>query len=163
MQIDMGYLDKLTQRVVQEGTKTYLRTYANATVVDEVELLNVAAGGVPSEINDLMSAARARAGMAYSGVSQVLGQTNPITGGSRFLINGPIISGEWVSVPALFKLLLNGTGDFVFDARDADGVITNVISTTLSATVNRVDFPYAGDAAMAVRASFPNTITCEVL
>lgn len=69
MQIDMAYADRITQRVVTETAGTFLRTLDGATVVDEVELLGVVAGRLPSEINDLMQNARLRVIGASSGNS----------------------------------------------------------------------------------------------
>lgn len=91
-------------------------------------------------------------------------KVDPVTGGIRYLLNGPAISGEWVTTAAVFKVVITGTGSVTMDARDANGDITSsVYSESLSGAVNQVGFPYAGDAAMAVRFNFPSTISVQVI
>ena len=90
--------------------------------------------------------------------------TKTLTGGSRFLINGAAVDGEWVTTPAIFKLLLNGTGSVTMDSRDAAGVVSlAVYSEVLSGAVNQIGFPYSGDGAMAVRFNIPATATVQVI
>lgn len=86
----------------------------------------------------------------------------PSDGGSKYIICGPLTSGEWVSVPAIFKLLLSGNGDVIVEARDANGVVTSVLQSSLSAAENKVEFPYLGDSAQAMRATFPETVSVRI-
>lgn len=80
MQINMAYMDKLTQRIENAAGGVVLRTYLEAAVVDEVTLVGVQAGQLPSEINDIMQDARLRAAENYSGITPVMAERAPTTG-----------------------------------------------------------------------------------
>lgn len=80
------------------------------------------------------------------------------------VINGTLISGAWAVPPSIFRLLLNGIGTVTIDSRDAAGVITPAVySTSLSGAVNVIDFPYAGDSAISIRATLTGTATVQVI
>jgi hypothetical protein len=75
-----------------------------------------------------------------------------------------LTNGTWASAPSVFRLRLTGTGTVVIDSRDALGVESLAVATFIaSAATNQIEFPYLGDAAVALRATFPNTMTVEVL
>lgn len=157
--IDLNLLDRVVQKVESTQAGTFLRAYDGATVINEVEL---SSSKVPGEINDLMLLQRTA--IAYGVDSFVGSKVNPLTGGIRYVINGPLVSGEWVTTPSVFKLIMNGTGAMSLDSRDANGAVTTgVFSKTLSTAINEVGFPYAGDSAMAIRATFPQEVTVEVI
>lgn len=79
------------------------------------------------------------------------------------VLKGPMISGTWFSCPSVFRLRLTGTGSVQFDSRNSAGTITAVATYTLSSATNQIEFPYAGDDAVAIRATFSGDITVEVL
>lgn len=75
-----------------------------------------------------------------------------------------LANGTWASAPSVFRLRLTGTGTVVIDSRDALGVESLAVATFIaSAATNQIEFPYLGDGAIEMRATFPNTMTVEVL
>lgn len=97
-------------------------------------------------------------------VNVVTATTDAVGGGSRVLIAGDMVSGEWVTTPTVFRLLLNGTGTVTLDARDAAGTVTTSVETyTLSSAVNQIEFPYGGDSAVAILATLTGTATAKVI
>lgn len=87
------------------------------------------------------------------------------TGGSPSVRrNEPLRSGSWTPAPSLFRLRLVGTGSLVLDSRDVLGAVSSAVATfTAAAATNQIEFPYLGDAAIEMRATFPSTLTVEVL
>ena len=78
--------------------------------------------------------------------------------------NEPLWSGSWTPAPSLFRLRLVGTGSLVVDSRDALGVVSSAVATfSADAATNQIEFPYLGDSAIEMRATFPSTMTVEVL
>ena len=90
---------------------------------------------------------------------------NPVTGGSRFLMSGDVVSGEWVSTPPILKVLLNGTGTVSMDSRDANGVVSvGVASMSVSNASNLMTYDFfPGETAMAVRFNLTNSATAKVI
>ena len=97
-------------------------------------------------------------------------KTDPLTGvnglsgpdGSAFF--GPVTSGAWMKVPSLFRLRFTGTGTAVMDTRNSLAAITlSVLSYTLTAATDQIEFPYAGDDAVNIRVTLTGTTTCEVI
>lgn len=75
-----------------------------------------------------------------------------------------LTSGEWVSISQIFRLGLVGTGTVTFDARDALGNVTESVSSySVSGASFHVEFPYFGDDAVDVRATFDSTMTVEII
>ncbi len=67
-------------------------------------------------------------------------------------------------VPSIFRLEMTGTGAVTLDSMDSLGNITSgVYSTTLSGATNEIGFPYAGDAAVAIRATLTGSATAKVI
>lgn len=78
--------------------------------------------------------------------------------------NGVSFSGEWLSAPSIFRLRLVGTGTVTIDARNRLGTITTgVESYTVSGATNQIEFPFLGDDAVEMRATYPAGLTVEVL
>lgn len=78
--------------------------------------------------------------------------------------NGNLVGGEWKNVPSMFRLQMTGTGTVTLDSKDALGNITlGVYTATLSGATNEIGFPYAGDAAIYVRATLTGTATAKVI
>ncbi|CAB4160610.1 hypothetical protein UFOVP728_3 [uncultured Caudovirales phage] len=75
-----------------------------------------------------------------------------------------LTSGVWVRAPSIFRLRLTGTGTVTLDARNKLNVVTTSVASfvTTSAT-NQIEFPYLGDDAYEMRATFPASMTVEVL
>lgn len=73
-------------------------------------------------------------------------------------------AGVWTRVPSLFRLRLVGTGTVVLDSMDSLGNITlGVHTATATNATNQIEFVYAGDAAVAVRANTTGSLTVELL
>jgi hypothetical protein len=79
------------------------------------------------------------------------------------VLRGPMVSAAWFTSPSVFRLRLTGTGSVQFDSRDSAGTVTVVATYTLSGATDQIEFPYAGDNAVAIRATFSGDITVEVL
>jgi hypothetical protein len=83
-------------------------------------------------------------------------------GGSAIL--GSMTSGSWMKVPSIFRLRLTGTGTCTLDARDSLGNITpGIASYTASNATDQIEFPYAGNNAVEIRATLTGTCKAEVI
>lgn len=79
-------------------------------------------------------------------------------------LRGTMANGVWMIVPSIFRLRLTGTGTCTVDARDALGnITTDVASYTVSGATDQIEFPYAGDDAVEIRATLTGTCTAEVI
>ena len=77
---------------------------------------------------------------------------------------GGMVSSAWVKVPSIFRLRLTGTGTVTIDSKDSLGNITSAVATyTVSGATDQIEFPYAGDNAVAIRATLTGTATAEVI
>ena len=77
---------------------------------------------------------------------------------------GVLTSGQWQWVPSIFRLQMTGTGTVTLDSRDALGnITTGVYTVTLSGATNEIGFPYAGDAAVSIRATLTGSATAKVI
>jgi hypothetical protein len=88
------------------------------------------------------------------------------TGSSQTAVVGwrNVPSGGWVAMPSIFRLRLIGTGMVTIDSRDRLGTVTTGVETfSASGATNQIEFPFLGDAATEMRATFPSTLTVEVL
>lgn len=75
-----------------------------------------------------------------------------------------LTSGVWVRAPSIFRLRVTGTGTVVLDARNKLNVVTaSVASIIANAATNQIAYPYLGDDAYEMRATFPASMTVEVL
>lgn len=87
-----------------------------------------------------------------------------VDGAGKSFLRGALVSGDWTTVPSLFRLRLTGTGSVVMDARNALGVVASgVNSYTVSGATNQIEFPYAGDDAVSIRVTLTGTANCEVI
>lgn len=79
-------------------------------------------------------------------------------------LRGQPTSGAWMTVPSIFRLRLTGTGTVTIDSKDSLGnITTSVASYTVSGATDQIEFPYAGDNAVAIRATLTGTATAEVI
>lgn len=76
-------------------------------------------------------------------------------------LGGVLVPGKWFKLPAIYKLLLGGTGTVVIDTRDRSGVVTTA-AATYSVSGQSEAFPYFA-GAYEVRASLTGTATAEVI
>lgn len=77
---------------------------------------------------------------------------------------GAGFSGQWLSVPSIFRLRLVGTGTVTVDSRDRLGTVTTSVETYLiSGATNQIEFPWLGDGAVEMRVTYPGSVTVEVL
>jgi hypothetical protein len=80
------------------------------------------------------------------------------------LLRGPLVSGVWFTIPSVFRLRLTGTGSVTIDSRDSLGTVTaGIASYVLSGASDQIEFPYAGDHAVSIRATLTGTATAEVI
>lgn len=91
------------------------------------------------------------------------GNTVLVGADGNSVLRGPMVSGVWFTSPSVFRLRLTGTGAVQFDSRNSAGTITSVATYTLTSATDQIEFPYAGDNAVAIRATFSGDITVEVL
>ena len=92
------------------------------------------------------------------------GTASLVDGAGNAFLRGALTSGEWVTIPSIFRLRLTGTGTAVIDSRDSLGAVTSeVASYTLTAATDQIEFPYAGDNAVAIRVTLTGTATAEVI
>lgn len=74
---------------------------------------------------------------------------------------GPLKNGEWVKLPAMYRILLDGIGTLTIDTRTRDGTITTNVAT-YSPTGPAEDYPFFDDA-YEVRATLTGTATAEIV
>lgn len=83
---------------------------------------------------------------------------------SAVAVRGHMSSGAWFIPPSVFRLRITGTGTVTIDSRDSLGNITlAVASYTATSATDQIEFPYAGDNAVAIRATLTGTATAEVI
>lgn len=91
------------------------------------------------------------------------GNTVLVGAGGAGVLKGPMISGVWFSSPSVFRLRITGTGTVQLDSRNSAGIVTAVATYTVSGATDQIEFPYAGDNAVAIRATLTGTTTAEVI
>ncbi|MCA9280385.1 MAG: hypothetical protein KDA34_14950 [Phycisphaerales bacterium] len=92
------------------------------------------------------------------------GTASLVDGAGNAFLRGALTSGEWVTIPTVFRLRLTGTGTVVMDARDSLGVETAAVeSFIIEGATDQIEFPYAGDNAVAIRITVTGTATAEVI
>ena len=90
--------------------------------------------------------------------------TSLVDGAGNSILRGALTSGEWVTIPTVFRLRITGTGTVIIDSRDSLGnVSTSVESYTANGATDQIEFPYAGDNAVAIRATLTGNATAEVI
>lgn len=105
------------------------------------------------------------AGPLNAGYNQSGDVASAVDGAGISFLRGALVSGVWVTVPSIFRLRITGTGTMQMDSRDSLGDITLAAFplTTYSGETNKIEFPYAGDNAVAIRVTLTGTVTCEVI
>lgn len=92
------------------------------------------------------------------------GNVTGLMGPGGTALYGQMTDGSWMKCPPIFRLRLTGTGTVTLDAKDALGnITTGVASYTVSGATDQIEFPYAGDNAVAIRATLTGTATAEVI
>lgn len=75
-----------------------------------------------------------------------------------------ITAGSWWRVPTISRLRITGTGSLSINSRNGAGAVTSsVFSGNYSGANGKIEFPYYGDEAVEILATFPNTLTVEVI
>jgi len=74
---------------------------------------------------------------------------------------GPLTNGVWVKLPAIYRILLGGTGAVSIDTRARDGTVSAGVAS-YSPTGPAEDYPYF-DNAYEVRATLTDTATAEIV
>lgn len=94
----------------------------------------------------------------------VMGDPTPLSQAEQTIAPRALFSGQWTAVPSLSRLRVVGTGALSIDSRSRAGVVsTAAFSGSYSSTPETIEFPYYGDAAVEIRATFPATLTVEVI
>lgn len=92
------------------------------------------------------------------------GNVTGLVGPDGAVLYGEMVSGTWMKCPSIFRLRLTGTGTVTIDSRDTLGnIAASVASYTVSGATDQIEFPYAGDNAVAIRATLTGTATAEVI
>jgi hypothetical protein len=87
-----------------------------------------------------------------------------VDGGGISFLRGPVASGVWITQPSVFRLRLTGTGTATMDAKDSLDNITSAVAVfTASGATDQIEFPYAGDNAVAIRFTLTGSVTVEVI
>ena len=90
--------------------------------------------------------------------------TSLVDGDGNAFLRGAVASGEWMTPPSIFRLRLTGTGTATMDARDSLGNITSAVAVfTANGATDQIEFPYAGDNAVAIRFTLTGSVTVEVI
>jgi len=80
------------------------------------------------------------------------------------VLRGPMVAATWMTIPSIFRLRITGTGTVTIDASDSLGNITLAVHVAVAtAATDQIEFPYAGDDAVEIRATLGGTTTCEVI
>jgi hypothetical protein len=75
-----------------------------------------------------------------------------------------IVSGDWITHPTMFRLLLTGSGTITVDSKDSLGVVSTAVYTdSFTDATNRIGFPYAGDNSMYIRITTTGTVKAVLL
>ncbi len=104
------------------------------------------------------------AGRFYDGQEDYIAQLNALDEALDPYSPVVLVNTVWTSIPTLFRLALTGTGSITLDSMDLAGTITsNVFSVTKSAAVNQIEYPYAGDSAVKIRATFTGSLSAKII
>jgi len=93
------------------------------------------------------------------------GAASLVDGAGISFLRGSLASGVWMTTPSIFRLRITGTGTLQMDSRDSLGNITLATFplTSYTSETDKIEFPYAGDDAAAIRVTLTGTLTCEVI
>lgn len=81
-------------------------------------------------------------------------------------LTGALPSGVWVQIYGLSRLKLSGTGTVSIDANtalDGTGTTTTAVFTASPAGTTAIAFPFFGNDAVAVRATYTGTAAAEII
>ena len=111
----------------------------------------------------MLSGAQVTAGATAGAVGLNSAQQAVDQNGNAWL-SGPLVSGQWSRCPTMFRLRLVGIGAVTLDAKNTSGTVTTgVYSISASGATDQIAFPFIGNDASYVRATFANTVTVEML
>lgn len=80
------------------------------------------------------------------------------------LPGGRLEGAAWVRLPGMYKLLVSGVGTLRLDALNVDGSIAlGVLVRAIDEASKPMQYFYAGDAAVAVRATLTGTLEAEII
>lgn len=86
-----------------------------------------------------------------------------VANGIQYLL-GPLVSGQWMTVASVNRLLLSGTGTITIDSRDRAGTVSSSVeSYSVTGAVNQLEYPFFGETAVQIRATLTGSATCEVI
>lgn len=149
-------LVRFNKRTIVGGT-TYSPEDGDVDLANDLADQVVAEGnGVVVGLGDYSNEAR----FATDASGNVIG----LLGAGGSVLFGQMVSGVWMKVPSIFRLRLTGTGAVTIDSKDSLGnITTGVASYTVTGATDQIEFPYAGDKAVAIRATLTGTATAEVI
>lgn len=87
-----------------------------------------------------------------------------VTADGQVVGGGALTSGTWLSAQVITRLRIVGTGALTVDSRDRAGAVTaGVFSGSYTSTPESIEYVYPGDTGIEIRATFPTTLTVEVI
>ena len=117
-----------------------------------------------NNLSDVQNTATARANLGAAPAGTGTGGAITAADTGAVALDTVLVSGTWAGVPSLSRLRVTGTGALSVDSRDKAGnVTTAVFSSSYTATTETIEFPFYGASAVQIRATFPNTLTVEVI
>lgn len=82
---------------------------------------------------------------------------------AKTAVGGPLANGAWVKLPAIYALVLNGTGTVTLDSKTRAGAITTGAASYSPSGTETVAYPYFGAPAAYARATLSGTATAEII
>lgn len=77
---------------------------------------------------------------------------------------GKMTSGSWFPVEPVVRIRVSGTGALTVDSKDRSGnVESNIFNSSYTSVDEAIEFIYPGDSGVYLRATFPSTLTVEVI
>jgi len=114
-----------------------------------------------SLITDMTSAQRAEFDAAVNAGSVQAADFKSGSSAAAQVRGGPLTNGMWVKLPAIYRILLGGTGTVSIDTRARDGTVTAAVAI-YSPVGPGEDYPYFNNA-YEVRATLTGTATAEIV
>ncbi len=74
-----------------------------------------------------------------------------------------LISGQWAPISAVGRLRITGTGTINLAVKNALDVTTNLPDIVVSGATNQIEWIYPGDDGIFIMATFPISVTVEVI
>jgi len=123
---------------------------------------NVGPGGVDASYGRRST----RPAALLNGVDRYTTPFAVISGDNRAKVPtvGALTSEEWFPVEPVVRIRIVGSGALTIDSKNRDGdVFEDIFNSSYSNTDEAIEFIYPGDSGVYIRATFPSTLTVEVI